>query len=73
MVIMKGSDTFMTIREMREAAGMKKKEFAEFFNISPRTVENWEYGRTTPPNYLLELMEYKLIKERKINIKHNPE
>ena len=53
----------MTIKELREAAKITQKEFAEYFNISRRTVENWECGRTNPPNYLVELMEYKLKNE----------
>lgn len=53
----------MTVKEMREAAGMTQKEFAEYFSISCRTVENWECSRTKPPEYLVELMEYKLRNE----------
>ena len=53
----------MSVKEMREAAKLTQKEFAEYFNISRRTVENWECGRTKPPEYLVELMEYKLRNE----------
>lgn len=58
----KGRD-IMSIKEMREAAKLTQKEFAEYFKISRRTVENWECGRTKPPDYLVELMEYKLKNE----------
>ena len=53
----------MTIKEMREAAKMTQKELAEYFSISRRTIENWECGRTKPPEYLVALMEYKLRNE----------
>ena len=53
----------MSIKELREAVKMTQKEFAEYFNISRRSVENWECGRTNPPTYLVDLMEYKLKNE----------
>lgn len=52
-----------TIKELRDKARMTQKAFASYFNVSKRTVENWESGRTRPPRYLIELMEYKLINE----------
>lgn len=42
---------------------MTQKEFAEYFAMSKRSVENWECGRTSPPDYLTRLMEYKLRNE----------
>lgn len=53
----------MSIKELREASGMTQKGFAEYFNVSRRTVENWECGRNKPPEYLVDLMEYKLRNE----------
>ena len=55
----------MTIKELREATGMTQKAFAEYFHIPKRTIENWEGGQNKCPEYLLELMEYKLRKEGK--------
>lgn len=52
-----------TIKELREKSGMTQKSFSEYFKMSKRTVESWEVGRTRPPRYLIELMEYKLINE----------
>lgn len=54
----------MTIKEMRTAAGMTQKAFAEYFNIPRRTVEDWEADKRTPPPYLLDLMMYKLKNEK---------
>lgn len=53
----------MTIKELRTACGMTQKAFAEFIGTSKRNVENWEYGKSTPPEGMVELIEYKLRKE----------
>lgn len=53
----------MTIKELRAATGMTQQAFADYLNIPKRSVENWEYGKTEPPEYLVELIEYKLKHE----------
>jgi len=53
----------MTIKELREAAGMSRKEFAEYFGISYRRVQNWELGSRGCDELLIDLMKYKLEKE----------
>lgn len=53
----------MTIQELRKAAGMTQKAFAEYFGVSKRAVEEWEGGRRKCPDYLLNLMIYKLKNE----------
>ena len=59
----------MTIKELREQSGMSQAEFAEYFNIPKRTIQNWEWegvnkqGRKCP-EYLLKLMKYKLDNEK---------
>ena len=52
-----------TLAELRDAAGMTRREIAEYFNIPYRTIQNWELEIRQIPPYLLELMEYKLRKE----------
>jgi DNA-binding transcriptional regulator YiaG len=54
----------MTIKELRTLAGMTQKEFAEYFNISKRNIEDWEADARKCKPYLLELIEYKLRKEK---------
>lgn len=56
----------MTIKELRKAAGMSRKEFAAYFGISYRRVQNWELDSRNCPELLLELMEYKLTNEKLI-------
>ena len=53
----------MTFKELREGTGMNKTQFAEYFDIPYRTVQNWEAGVNKCPEYLLNLIMYKLIKE----------
>lgn len=52
-----------TIKELRTMSGMTQKEFAEHFGIPKRNIENWEGGARKCPEYLIALIEYKLIKE----------
>lgn len=53
----------MTIKELRTTAKMTQKEFSEYFGIPFRSIQNWEGGQRTPPQYLVSLIEYKLKKE----------
>jgi transcriptional regulator with XRE-family HTH domain len=52
----------VTFKELREQSGMTRTQFAKYFNISYRTIQNWELGLRECPQYLLDLMEYKLKK-----------
>lgn len=45
---------------LKEESGMNWKQFAEYFQIPYRTVQDWERGNRKMPDYLLRLMEYKL-------------
>ncbi len=53
----------MTLKEIRTLSGMSRKQFAEYFEIPYRTIQNWELGLRECPEYLLKLMKYKLEKE----------
>ena len=53
----------MEFKEIRQASGMSLKQFSEYFNIHYRTMQHWEYGERKCPEYLLDLMLYKLQKE----------
>lgn len=52
-------------KELRERSGMNKKQFAEYFEIPYRTVQNWEAEVNKCPEYLMKLMQYKLDNENK--------
>lgn len=45
------------IKELRQTTGMNQSEFAEYFGVPVRTLQEWEQERRTPPHYVVELME----------------
>ena len=47
----------MNIREMRMLLGDTQSEFAARYKIPFRTVQNWEAGVRTPPEYMMDLLE----------------
>lgn len=60
----------MEIKELRKSSKMTQQAFADYFNIPLRTIQNWEGGQRKCPEYLIQLMAYKLKKERIIeNVK----
>lgn len=60
----------MTIKAVIAATGMTQKAFAEYLNIPQRTVESWtshsEKNARSCPQYVVDLIEYKLKNEGKI-------
>lgn len=53
----------MTFKELRERSGMTRPQFAEYFGIPYRTVQEWELGNRKCNDYILHLLEYKLKHE----------
>ena len=53
----------MTFKELREASGMNKTQFAAYFGIPYRTIQDWELGNRKCLPYLIDLMAYKLKRE----------
>lgn len=53
-------DTANTIKELREKTEMTRKEFSNHTGIPVRTLEDWEAGRRTPPEYIPRLIAYQL-------------
>ena len=47
------------VRGLRASTGMSRQEFARYFEIPYRTLQDWELGNRRIPEYLLRLMEYK--------------
>ncbi len=50
----------MDIREMRNALGDTQSEFAARYHIPFRTIQNWETGKRTPPEYVVNLLESRI-------------
>ena len=53
-------DIAKSIKELRESTGMSRKEFSEHTGIPVRTLEDWEAGRRTPPEYIPRLLAYQI-------------
>ena len=67
----------MNIRDLRTQLGDTQSEFAARYHIPFRTVQNWETGLRTPPDYILELLEKRITTDlvnRKTAVlpKHDP-
>ena len=53
-------DVSKYIKELRESVNMTRKEFSEHTGIPVRTLEDWEAGRRTPPEYIPRLISDQL-------------
>ena len=62
----------MTFKLLRQMSGMNMTQFAEYFGIPYRTIQNWEGGVRQCPEYLMELMRYKLEHEGLIPMRPKP-
>ena len=57
----------VTIQSLRMQSGLSQKEFGDFlYGIPSRSIQNWEGGQKSCPDYLVKLIEYKLKKENVI-------
>lgn len=59
-------ETAEIIRELRKQTGLSRKDFSEHVGIPLRTLEDWEAGRRTPPEYIPRLISYQLKYEKLI-------
>jgi len=56
-------DTKDRIKSMRAATGLSQVKFGEYFGIPRRTIEQWESGNREPADYILRLIQYRLVME----------
>ena len=61
------------IIELREKAGMTRNQFCEYLGIPYRTLQAWELGDRSMPDYLLRLIAYKVDMDLKNNKKGDGE
>ncbi|MBQ6621933.1 MAG: helix-turn-helix domain-containing protein [Mogibacterium sp.] len=45
------------IRRIRELTGLSMNKFSAKYNIPPRTLQDWEYGKNEAAPYLVDLLE----------------
>lgn len=50
--------------KLRESTNMNRKQFSEYFDIPYRTMQDWELGNRSMPEYLYRLMAYKVMVEK---------
>ena len=58
----------MSIKDLRKQSKMTQQQFADYFGIPKRTIEDWERGVRKCNEYVIDLIEYKLKKENIIVI-----
>lgn len=50
----------MTIKEIRASTGLSQSKFCEALNIPLPTLQKWERGARSCPEYVVELIAYRV-------------
>ena len=50
----------LEMKQIRKMTGLSQIKFSEQYNIPRRTIEDWETGKMKCPDYVLELLEFKV-------------
>lgn len=50
------------IYSLRSLSGLSQKAFSDKYGIPKRTIEDWESGKRTPPEYVVKLLK-RVVKE----------
>lgn len=58
----------MDIRQIRKMTGLSQARFSEKYGIPKRTIEAWEMGERTAPEYVMELLTIR-VKMEEVNTK----
>lgn len=53
------------IKGIRAQAGMTRNEFCDWLGLPYRTLQEWELGDRIMPEYVLDLIAYKVANEKK--------
>ena len=48
------------IKELRQQKGMTQRAFAEYLGIPLRKIEDCEANKRTPPEYLVNLIQFRI-------------
>ena len=49
-----------TIQEIRKSTGLSQSKFCALLNIPVRTLQKWETGERSCPEYVVELIAYRV-------------
>ena len=53
------------IKKLRKKTGLSQSRFSAKFGIPVRTLQQWEQGISTPPEYLVRMMTYIMLLEER--------
>lgn len=56
----------MTIKEIRQLTNLSQSKFCKKYGIPLQTFQKWEQGHRSPPNYVVELLEFKVREDLKM-------
>lgn len=56
----------MIIKEIRALTGLSQPKFCQKYHIPLNTFIRWEQGKREPPDYLVELLEFKVREDMKM-------
>lgn len=59
----------MTIKEIRQITNLSQKKFCEKYGIPLQTLCKWEQGYRTCPDYVVELLEFRVREDLKMDTK----
>lgn len=52
-----------SIKDIRSSTGLSQSQFSAALNIPKRTIEDWEQGKRKCPEYVAELIEYRIVND----------
>lgn len=55
-----------TIKEIRQSTGLSQAKFCGMLNIPKRTLQDWEQGLRQCPEYVVELIAYRVMHDKDI-------
>ena len=56
----------LTIREIRASTGLSQAKFCEVLDIPLKTLQHWEAGRRSCPDYVVKLIIYRVQHDESI-------
>lgn len=60
---MDNETTARIIKDLRARTGLSAQKFGDKYKIPQRTIQSWEYGRRSAPEYLLFLLERAVLED----------
>lgn len=55
-----------TIKDIRLSTGLSQTQFCKTLHIPTRTLQDWEQGLRKCPEYVAELIEYRVVNDPSI-------